>query len=478
MRRYLRGGVVRRSVSRRPGIRGASALAILVGALTMVFAVGLASGAPGPEAFGLGAPNYKALSDPAETPSGFEQPVGFDDTGWATAQAPFASSTSGSPGCGFPQGNTLFASGGTGTIYLRRPFTLPDNAFGLHIVGTVDNNADVWVNGTSQGATIESGFCNTNAIDLHVPNSDLNHGDSNLVAVKAVGLDAGSPSFFDMQANYGTLEITQQPTETEKGSPITPAPAVTITDADGNPVSGASVDVSLETIAGSGTLSGTTSKPTVGGVATFDDLVVNGSGKYRLVFASEGATAKSNAFLIDDQITPCQGSSCSAQGSNAGTTVEASSTNAAGNSLAVSVFDISPPAGACDPLTPLGVGSFVNVLGNGGAHPDLTLTWRLDKSLVLQAGNPGAAHFDICLGAVNLDHKNGGVDGWTTKSGGQAVPFDDPDLGVTLYWGIAPDCAKKGTPTGPCVLHRNKNKGDEVIDVFKPYPWDGRMYGG
>ena len=58
------------------------------------------------------------------------------------------------------------------------------------------------------------------AINLDVPNSDLNHGGNNVVAVKAV--DTGVISFFDMKATYGALQFTVQPTETQKGSAITP----------------------------------------------------------------------------------------------------------------------------------------------------------------------------------------------------------------------------------------------------------------
>jgi hypothetical protein len=465
---------------RCPRGRAASVTAALAAVVALSLSVGLASGASGPgEAFGDGS-SYKTLTNPASAPTGFELPA-FDDSAWTTATAPFGQDDGATCSGVFPSppwNAAVFPV--DGTVYLRKSFALPGNAFGLHVVGTIDNDADVYVNGTLEGQVL-SGSCETDAIDLQIPNSDLEHGGSNLVAVKAV--DHGVISFFDMHAAYGVLEFAQQPTETQKGSAITPAPTATITDADGNPVAGATVDVTLDPVVGTGAFTaGSTTEVTTGatGVATFSNLAVTEPGKYRLVATSEGASDTSDAFLIANQITACTGSSCSAEGSVPGsTTVQVSSSNAVGSSLAVSVFDISPPAGACDPLSPLGVGSFVNVLGSGGSHPDLTLTWRLDKSLVLRSGNPGASKFDICLGAVNLEHVNGGVDGWTTKAGGHAVPFADPDLGVTLYWGIAPDCPKKGRPSGPCVQHRNKNRaGDEVIDVFKPYPWDGRMYGG
>ena len=145
-----------------------------------------------------------------------------------------------------PEGQHGLRARRDGQIFVRKSFTVPDNAFGLHIVGTVDNDADFWVNGTPEGAHIHDGTCTTGGIDLHVGNAHLSRGagnpdgapDGQLIAVKVTALDAGSPSFFDMQATYGSIDFGQQPTETEMTLPISPAPSVQITDADGNPVGG------------------------------------------------------------------------------------------------------------------------------------------------------------------------------------------------------------------------------------------------
>ncbi len=481
MRWDLRG--LRRRSAGRERMPGAAALAALAGALILGLSAGPASGSPGPGvAFGLGS-SYRSLTNPAATPAGFEQP-GFDDSGWTTASAPFGQDDGHTCSGIFPDppwNASVFPV--NGTVYLRTSFALPSNAFGLHIDGTIDNNADVYVNGHQEGH-VASGNCETGAIHLHgVPNGDLVHGGGNLVAVKAV--DLGAISFFDLQATYGTVDFAQQPTETQKQLPITPAPTVTLTNAEGHPVAGATVAVTLQTIAGGGTLtpgSVTSATTDAGGVATFPSLAVTDAGKYRLVATSEGATATSTGFLIANQVTPCQGS-CSAEGSVPNnTSVQASASNApAGSALAVSVIpNISPPPGVCDGLVPLGAGSFVNILRTGTTLPDFTITWRLDKSIVQQAGNPGAAHFDICLGAENLlDPSGASTTGWPTRAGTPAVPVADPDLGVTLFWGILPECAKKGTQAGPCYLHKKKNAaGDEIIDFLKPAPWDGHMYGG
>ena len=427
--------------------------------------------------------------------------TGFDDSGWTSAQAPFASNTTASPGCGFPKGNTLFAPGGTGTIFVRKSFTLPDNAFGLHIVGSVDNDADFWVNGTPEGAHIHDGNCTTGGIDLQVGNADLSRGagnpdgtpDGQLIAVKVAALDAGSPSFFDMQASYGSIDFGQQPTETEMTSLITPAPTVQITDADGNPVGGVNVTVSLMTLSGTGSLSGTTTVATDGsGVATFPDLAVSDAGTYRLVATGEGATTPSAAFLIANQVTPCQGA-CSASGSAQGTTTQGSTTSTTGSLAVAVVGDAAPPGGVCAGFVQLGAGSYVNILGVGAPFPDFTITWQLDKALVKQAGNPPPKKFNICLGAEDLSHPDGvGTTPWVTKDGTNAVGVVDPDFpDIQLFWGIVPSCPKgtsvtmatgknkpKPKPTGPCIVKRQKKKGNVLVTFFKPAPWDGHVYGG
>jgi hypothetical protein len=464
---------------RLPRSRG---LSVLIASTIVLVVLALWSGAASssvspPQAFGLGS-SYKALIDPASAPTGFEQPA-FDDSAWPTAQAPFGVNAS---VCGgFAAVNTPLPRLNS-TVYLRKSFALPANAFGLHITGTVDNFADVYVNGTlKQNASSPS--CTPGGISAQVSNSGLNLGGNNLVAVR-LSNSTGPASYVDMQATYGTVVFSQQPSETQKGAVISPNPSVTITDADGQPLQGVTVAVSLQTVSGSGAFAGgsTTSVTTnASGVATFTNLAVTDQGQYRLIASSDGATTTSNGFLIADQIGSCNGN-CSVHGSNGGTNVDASSTNAAnGSSLAVSIIqNITPPTAVCQGFVPLGAGSFVDILSTGIARPDITVTWRLDKSLVLAAGNPAASSFNICLGAVNLDHPDGSnTTPWTTKSGAPATPVSDAFLGVTLFWGILPDCSKKGTPAGPCVLKRNKNSaGDEIVNFFLPAPWDASFHGG
>ena len=294
-----------------------------------------------------------------------------------------------------------------------------------------------------------------------------------------------SGSFTVAHGALTNLAFVQQPTETVKSSPISPAPSVVATDTWGNTISGATISLdNLVKLSGTGVFGpppGSTSATTdATGTATFGNLSITDVGEYQLHATSNGAGATSSAFLIANQINPCHGS-CNASGSaNNNTTTDASVNGAStGSSLAVSVIlNTAPPAGVCGNKTPLGAGSFVNILNLGTLdQPDFTITWTLDKSIVNQFTNRGASQFDICLGAEDLKHPDGnGATPWTTKDGSPAVPVSDPILGVTRFWGVLGDCPKN--PTSPCVLSKNKTKaGDEVIKFFKPHYWDAQHFG-
>jgi hypothetical protein len=88
------------------------------------------------------------------------------------------------------------------------------------------------------------------------------------------------------------LAITQQPTTTAHGSSISPSITVAFQDGSGSTQtslgSGGSVQVFLKVITGSGGLSGTLTKATSSGVATFNDLAISAAGTYQLIFAALG----------------------------------------------------------------------------------------------------------------------------------------------------------------------------------------------
>lgn len=142
-------------------------------------------------AFDYGA-TYRALVA-SSPPAGWEQPA-FDDSAWPVLAAPFGNEDS---LCGFPAYKTFWTD--DSTVAARMRVSLPAGAHALHIVGTIDNNVTIWVNGI-QVAYIESGNCEQGAIDIVVPDAALIPGSPNVIA--ALAEDTGVVTFFDIKATF------------------------------------------------------------------------------------------------------------------------------------------------------------------------------------------------------------------------------------------------------------------------------------
>jgi hypothetical protein len=117
---------------------------------------------------------------------------------------------------------------------------------------------------------------------------NLSAGDSNAFAV-----NPGTPS---------VLAFVTQPGNADSGSTIPGPISVAVNDAFGNTVasSTASISIAIGTNPSGGTLSGTTTKNAVAGVASFSDLSINQAGiGYTLSASAAGLSATtSNAFNI------------------------------------------------------------------------------------------------------------------------------------------------------------------------------------
>jgi hypothetical protein len=286
-----------------------------------------------------------------------------------------------------------------------------------------------------------------------------------------------------------TLTFVQQPTETQVGATINLSTnptgvRVKVQDRFANLIPGALVGIAIGANPVGGSLTGTTPRAAdSSAVATFDNLKINKVGVgYTLVATSGSASATSKAIIVADSVTPCT-TTCNGSASKSDTKVVVNAAGTTtGDTLGVALLASSaPPAGVCGSgFVPLGAGSFVDINLNGASTPSLTVTWQLDKSIVNAQPDNAASHFNICLGAKNLlDPLGTSTTGWTTKNGTAAVPVFDPVFEVMLFWGLMPDCPKQGTPTGPCILSKNKTQaGDVVIQFVKPYPWDANWHGG
>jgi hypothetical protein len=84
----------------------------------------------------------------------------------------------------------------------------------------------------------------------------------------------------------------------------------------------------------------------------------------------------------------------------------------------------------------------------------LTVTLRIDKSVVTSSGHPGASSWQICYGSTESFDTLAGTSQQNVTIGGSPGYFT----------GLLPDCS--GTPQAPCVQARNKNNAGDVIVTF------------
>jgi hypothetical protein len=112
------------------------------------------------------------------------------------------------------------------------------------------------------------------------------------------GLSSATSASFDITNVATQLILTIQPSNTARGSTITPSVVVSVEDSSGRVVttSSASIAIAISSNPGSGTLSGTTPLNAVNGVATFANLSINNPGTgYTLRATSSGLTSVTSA---------------------------------------------------------------------------------------------------------------------------------------------------------------------------------------
>jgi hypothetical protein len=246
---------------------------------------------------------------------------------------------------------------------------------------------------------------------------------------------------------------------------------VEVLDASGHLVTSSKAAVTIAITAtanpGSGTLSGTTTLNTIGGVASFSDLSINQPGiGYRLTATSYGMNPATSAhFTIWGSLQPCSTTPCSASASSA-TTSGMATTSSAGSAqfLGTGIGGGSYScAGTYQPVSdPF---SFDVVSGSGDTQPgaQFAVTLRIDKSLVKSSGHPGASSWQVCYASMSPFAARPGTSGTATIGD------------VTFFTGLLPDCSHDGdrraddhhhTPVVPCVQARHKDNAGDVIITF------------
>ena len=101
------------------------------------------------------------------------------------------------------------------------------------------------------------------------------------------------------------LALATQPAGAVSNAMFATQPIVQVRDAANNLASASSALITAAVGSGAGTLTGTTTRTALNGVATFTDLGISGTGPHALVFTSSGlAPATTASFTVADQAGP------------------------------------------------------------------------------------------------------------------------------------------------------------------------------
>jgi hypothetical protein len=120
-----------------------------------------------------------------------------------------------------------------------------------------------------------------------------------LLTASATSLAAGTSNNFNVVVAGGAIKLgftTPPPSTATAGSNLT-AYSVALQDAAGNTVSSASAQIQVSVLSGPGSLSGTLSATTSGGVATFSSTQLQKAGTYKLLATSGSFHADSSAAI-------------------------------------------------------------------------------------------------------------------------------------------------------------------------------------
>ena len=178
-------------------------------------------------------------------------------------------------------------------------------------------------------------------------------------------------------------------------------------------------------------------------------------------FQLDPASAGNLSGMVTASCTfqPCQPGTCSSSASSATTSGTVTTSSAElGDSIATGMEDIKTNPefnftcpGDYKPVSD--VFSFALFDAKGAPKSaTLTVTLRIDKSLVNGSTHPGASSWQICYASTSQ---------FTPRTG---LPGTETIGGVSYLTGLLPDCSR--TPQAPCVQARNKNNAGDVIVTF------------
>lgn len=282
------------------------------------------------------------------------------------------------------------------------------------------------------------------ANDFHgPPGNDLTlDTESSDLSVTVVG--SCRLNFFEQPADAAHDAVISSQAFEPTGTPI----QVEILDGKDNRVSSSAaitIELDKDPDTTSATLSGTTTRTAVNGLAFFDDLSIDlFDVRYTLVASSSGLDpAASDPFDIWEEVVACQaGQPCQNSVGGSQTTATARTTSATAGFLPMS-FDVVK----LDCGDTANHAAAVTTIDSVGLTGTKTVTITVSKEFDQLQPNNGVAHYQICYQSD--------------------TPFTDR-FGSTTTLGLLPDC-KPSSPTAPCVVSKTKDKaGNVILEVLLP----------
>ena len=170
-------------------------------------------------------------------------------------------------------------------------------------VANVTNSVTIAIGTNPAGGTL-SGIKTVNAVNgiATFNNLSINKtGTGYTLIVTSGGVPSVTSSAFNITNGPASrVAFDQQPTNAQAGAIITPSVTVRLEDQFGNlAVGGGSITLALKNNPSGGVLAGTDTQPVVGGIATFNDLLIDKLGTGYRLEASSGTLTKATSAAFN-----------------------------------------------------------------------------------------------------------------------------------------------------------------------------------
>uniref|UniRef100_Q020K9 Ig domain protein, group 1 domain protein n=1 Tax=Solibacter usitatus (strain Ellin6076) TaxID=234267 RepID=Q020K9_SOLUE len=198
-----------------------------------------------------------------------------------------------------PPSSITVTGGGVQSATVGAPFVSPLEVKVTDMGGSPSTGVSVTFSAPASGASATLSpaqvMTDSSGVARATATANANTG-SYAVAASVVGVVA--PATFNLTNLAGaaqTIAFVRQPSDALAGSPISPPVAVSLKDANNNPIVATAITLSLP---GGTAVSGATANTDATGIATFPGLTIQKSGTYNLQASGGGIATASTSFTV------------------------------------------------------------------------------------------------------------------------------------------------------------------------------------